>query len=179
MGTRLVCPAWVRDSSIPLGHSRLIGSIWAQLVYPAWARGSSVPLGHELVYPSCALRAERSAVYCTGRRLGQPYRGRMARDSGASSPISPNAAHRRAGGADCLEALNRIGHRPASVPQATDTPYSCCSAARLETDEGRLESRSAGYSAGYDRVSAHLRGGSPAGVRPLVRPLHRLWHPGL
>ena len=102
----------------------------------------------------------------------------MACDSGVSPPISPNAAHRRAGGADCLEALDSLSHRPTSFPQAADTPYSCCPAARLETDAGRLESRPAGYSAGYDRVSAHLRGGSPASARPLVRPLHRLRHPG-
>ena len=38
------------------------------------------------------------------------------------------------GGADCLEALDSLGHRPASFPQAADTPYSCCPATRLETD---------------------------------------------
>ena len=53
----------------------------------------------------------------------KPHLGCLERDPGSSSPIPPHAADRQAGGADSIDAFDRVVHGLTAVVEATYPPH--------------------------------------------------------
>ena len=99
------------------------------------------------------------------RGFRKSHRGSLERETGASSAIPSHAANRRAVELSVRSRRSRADR----CSKATNPPHDC--SPTTDSDAGGVKSRIAGHGAGHDRLSAHLRGGSPTGVQPLVGSL--------